>query len=49
VVDIYRKMAAKRYESEGINNDGGRRGQQQRRLQLRYDFVAASGVSCSKV
>ncbi|RRT44023.1 hypothetical protein B296_00015163 [Ensete ventricosum] len=41
-------MAAKRSESEGSSDDGGRRGQQQRWLRLRYDFVAASGVSCSK-
>ncbi|RZR80586.1 hypothetical protein BHM03_00006640 [Ensete ventricosum] len=36
-------MAAK-----GSSNSGGRRGQQQRRLRLHYDFVAASGVGCSK-
>ncbi|RWW06039.1 hypothetical protein GW17_00030661 [Ensete ventricosum] len=48
VADICRKMAAKRSESEASNDDGGRRGQQQRRLWLRCDFVAASGISCSK-
>ncbi|RRT71982.1 hypothetical protein B296_00020088 [Ensete ventricosum] len=41
-------MAAKRFESEGSSDDGGRRGQQQRRLQLCCDFMAASGVGCSK-
>ncbi|RZR73542.1 hypothetical protein BHM03_00025430 [Ensete ventricosum] len=41
-------MAAKRSESEGSSDDGGRRGQQRRWLRLRCDFVAASGVSCSK-
>ncbi|RRT37718.1 hypothetical protein B296_00031941 [Ensete ventricosum] len=48
VADICRKMAAKRSESEGSSDDGGRRGQQQRRLWLHCDFVAASGISCSK-
>ncbi|RWW53721.1 hypothetical protein BHE74_00039761 [Ensete ventricosum] len=36
-------MAAK-----GSSDDGGRRGQQQRRLRLRCDFVAASSVGYSK-
>ncbi|RRT39922.1 hypothetical protein B296_00033483 [Ensete ventricosum] len=36
-------MAAK-----GSSVGGGRRGQQQRRLRLRCDFVAASGIGCSK-
>ncbi|RWV88361.1 hypothetical protein GW17_00049557, partial [Ensete ventricosum] len=48
VADIYRKMAAKRSESEGSSDDGGRRGRQQRRLRLRCDFMAASGIGCSK-
>ncbi|RZS29195.1 hypothetical protein BHM03_00062897 [Ensete ventricosum] len=47
VADICRKMAAKRSESKGSSDDGGRRGQQQHRLLLRYDFLAASSVSCS--
>ncbi|RWW20921.1 hypothetical protein GW17_00014938 [Ensete ventricosum] len=42
------KMTAKRSESEGNSNDGGRRGQQLRRLRLRCDFMAAGGVGCSK-
>ncbi|RRT66997.1 hypothetical protein B296_00020872, partial [Ensete ventricosum] len=37
------RMAAK-----GSSDGGGRRGQQQRPLRLRCDFVAASGVGCSK-
>ncbi|RZS14108.1 hypothetical protein BHM03_00045768 [Ensete ventricosum] len=41
-------MAAKRFESEANSNDGGRRGQQQRWLRLRCDFVVADGVGCSK-
>ncbi|RRT65456.1 hypothetical protein B296_00001679 [Ensete ventricosum] len=41
-------MAAKRSELEGSSDDGGRRGQQQRRLRLHCDFVAAGGVGCSK-
>ncbi|RRT39009.1 hypothetical protein B296_00035121 [Ensete ventricosum] len=41
-------MTAKRSESEGSSDDGGRRGQQQCRLQLRCNFVAVNGVSCSK-
>ncbi|RRT64177.1 hypothetical protein B296_00010927 [Ensete ventricosum] len=41
-------MVAKRYESKGNSDDGGRRGQQHRRLWLRCDFVAASGIDCSK-
>ncbi|RRT59890.1 hypothetical protein B296_00027434 [Ensete ventricosum] len=43
-------MAAKRSESEGSSNYGGRRGQQLRwlRLRLQCDFVAAGGVGCSK-
>ncbi|RWW47528.1 hypothetical protein BHE74_00046473 [Ensete ventricosum] len=36
-------MAAK-----GSSDGGGRRGQQQRQLQLRCDFVATSGVDCNK-
>ncbi|RRT76438.1 hypothetical protein B296_00025146 [Ensete ventricosum] len=48
VVDICRKMTAKRFESEGSSDGGGRRGQQQRRLWLRCDFVAAGRVDCSK-
>ncbi|RWV95213.1 hypothetical protein GW17_00042178 [Ensete ventricosum] len=36
-------MAAK-----GSSNGRGRKGQQQRRLRLRCDFVATSGVGCSK-
>ncbi|RWW63051.1 hypothetical protein BHE74_00029790 [Ensete ventricosum] len=48
VDDICRKVAAKRSESEGNSDVRGRRGQQQHRLRLRCDFVAASGVSCSK-
>ncbi|RWV82510.1 hypothetical protein GW17_00055987 [Ensete ventricosum] len=48
VADICRKMAAKRSESEGSSDDGGRRGQQQCRLRLHCDFVAASGIGCSK-
>ncbi|RRT56306.1 hypothetical protein B296_00034155, partial [Ensete ventricosum] len=46
VADICRKMVAKRSESEGSSDGGGRRGQQQRRL--RCDFVTAGGVNCSK-
>ncbi|RZS04564.1 hypothetical protein BHM03_00034920 [Ensete ventricosum] len=45
---IYWKMAVKRSESEGSSDDGGRRGQQQRRLWLLCNFVAAGGVGCSK-
>ncbi|RRT64000.1 hypothetical protein B296_00022393 [Ensete ventricosum] len=41
-------MAVERSESGGSSDGGGRRGQQQCRLQLRYDFVAAGGVGCSK-
>ncbi|RWW29280.1 hypothetical protein GW17_00006207 [Ensete ventricosum] len=41
-------MAVKRSESGGSSEDGGRRGQQQHRLRLRYDFMAASGISSSK-
>ncbi|RWW63715.1 hypothetical protein BHE74_00029084 [Ensete ventricosum] len=41
-------MVANRSESEGNSNGGGRRGQQRRRLRLRCDFVAASGVSSNK-
>ncbi|RWV83119.1 hypothetical protein GW17_00055322, partial [Ensete ventricosum] len=48
VADICQKMAAKRSKLEGSSDGGGRRGQQQRRLRLRCDFVAAGGVSCSK-
>ncbi|RRT43603.1 hypothetical protein B296_00045966 [Ensete ventricosum] len=48
VTDIYRKMVAKRSESKGSNDDGGQREQQQCRLRLCCDFVAASGVGCSK-
>ncbi|RWV99157.1 hypothetical protein GW17_00037953 [Ensete ventricosum] len=48
VADIYRKMAAKRSELEGNSDGGGRRGQQQHRLQLRCDFMAAGGIDCSK-
>ncbi|RZR92382.1 hypothetical protein BHM03_00020685 [Ensete ventricosum] len=45
VADICRKKKSK---SKGSNDDGGRRGQQQRRLRLRCDFVATSGIGCSK-
>ncbi|RWW33339.1 hypothetical protein GW17_00001956 [Ensete ventricosum] len=48
MADIYRKMAAKRSEMEGSSDGEGRRGQQQRRLRLRCDFVATGGVGCSK-
>ncbi|RZS26695.1 hypothetical protein BHM03_00060072, partial [Ensete ventricosum] len=48
VADIYWKMVAERYELEGNSDDRGRRGQQQRRLQLRCDFEATCGVGCSK-
>ncbi|RWW33927.1 hypothetical protein GW17_00001330 [Ensete ventricosum] len=41
-------MTAERSELEGSSDDGGRRGQQQRRLRLRCDFVATGGVGCSK-
>ncbi|RZR83991.1 hypothetical protein BHM03_00010709 [Ensete ventricosum] len=41
-------MAAERSELEGSSDDGGRRGQQQRRLRLRCYFVAAGDVGCSK-
>ncbi|RZS24255.1 hypothetical protein BHM03_00057308 [Ensete ventricosum] len=41
-------MAAKRSESEGSINGGGRRGQQQRQLRLRCNFVATGSVGCSK-
>ncbi|RWV96078.1 hypothetical protein GW17_00041240 [Ensete ventricosum] len=41
-------MAAKRSKSEGSSDNGGRRGQQQRRLRLRCNFVAASDIGCSK-
>ncbi|RWW47135.1 hypothetical protein BHE74_00046899 [Ensete ventricosum] len=41
-------MVANRFELEGHSDGGGRRGQQRRRLRLRYDFVAASGVGSSK-
>ncbi|RZS25763.1 hypothetical protein BHM03_00059015 [Ensete ventricosum] len=34
--------------TKGNNDGGGRRGQQQRRLRLRCNFVAASGVGCNK-
>ncbi|RWV83483.1 hypothetical protein GW17_00054899 [Ensete ventricosum] len=33
---------------KGSIDSGGRRGQQQRRLRLRYNFMVASGVGCSK-
>ncbi|RRT78176.1 hypothetical protein B296_00015676 [Ensete ventricosum] len=39
---------AERSESGGSNDGGRRRGQQQCRLRLRYDFVATSGVGYSK-
>ncbi|RWV95115.1 hypothetical protein BHE74_00015883 [Ensete ventricosum] len=42
------KMATKRSESGGSSDGGGRRGHQQCRLRLRYDFVATGGVGCSK-
>ncbi|RWV78890.1 hypothetical protein GW17_00060060, partial [Ensete ventricosum] len=48
VVDICRKTTAKRSESKGSSDGGGRRGQQQRWLRLRCDFVAAGGIGCSK-
>ncbi|RWW65978.1 hypothetical protein BHE74_00026673 [Ensete ventricosum] len=48
VADICRKMTTKRSESEGSSDGGGRRGQQQRRLWLRCNFVAADGFGCSK-
>ncbi|RWW54055.1 hypothetical protein BHE74_00039387 [Ensete ventricosum] len=48
VADICRKMTAKRSDLEGSSDDGGRRVQQQCRLRLRYDFMAASAVGCSK-
>ncbi|RRT32352.1 hypothetical protein B296_00052304 [Ensete ventricosum] len=48
VADICRKMTAKRTESKSSSDGGGRRGQQQRRLWLRCDFVAVSGIGCSK-
>ncbi|RZS27557.1 hypothetical protein BHM03_00061050 [Ensete ventricosum] len=48
VADICWKMAAKRSELEGSSDDRGRRGQQQRRLRLWCDFVAAGGVGCNK-
>ncbi|RZS29415.1 hypothetical protein BHM03_00063146 [Ensete ventricosum] len=32
---------------KGSSDGGGRRGQQQRRLRLRCDFMVASGVGCS--
>ncbi|RRT67658.1 hypothetical protein BHE74_00013049 [Ensete ventricosum] len=37
-------MAAERSKSGGSSDGGGRRGQQQCRLRLRCDFVAAGGV-----
>ncbi|RWW67444.1 hypothetical protein BHE74_00025112 [Ensete ventricosum] len=49
VADIRRKMVTKRSESEGNCDGGGKRGQQQHRLWLRCDFVAAGGVGCSMV
>ncbi|RRT32892.1 hypothetical protein B296_00055945, partial [Ensete ventricosum] len=48
VADICRKMAAKRSESKGSSDSGGRKGQQRSQLRLRCDFVAADGVGCSK-
>ncbi|RZS11436.1 hypothetical protein BHM03_00042767 [Ensete ventricosum] len=48
MADINRKMAAKRSETEGSSDDGGRRGQQQCWLRLRCDLVAAGGIECSK-
>ncbi|RZR90418.1 hypothetical protein BHM03_00018299 [Ensete ventricosum] len=33
--------------ANGSSDGGGRRGQQKRRLRLRCDFVAASGIGCS--
>ncbi|RZS02153.1 hypothetical protein BHM03_00032136 [Ensete ventricosum] len=48
VADINRKMAAEKSKLEGSSDDGGKMGQQQRRLQLRYDFVATGGIGCSK-
>ncbi|RWW01602.1 hypothetical protein GW17_00035343 [Ensete ventricosum] len=39
---------AKRSKLEGSSDGGGRREQQQCRLRLRCDFVAAGGVDCSK-
>ncbi|RZR84295.1 hypothetical protein BHM03_00011081 [Ensete ventricosum] len=41
-------MVAKRSESKGNSNGGGRRGQQQHRLWLWCDFVVADGIGCSK-
>ncbi|RWW01323.1 hypothetical protein GW17_00035654 [Ensete ventricosum] len=41
-------MVANRSESEGNSDGGGRRGHQRRRLRLRCDFVAASGIDSSK-
>ncbi|RZS23164.1 hypothetical protein BHM03_00056040 [Ensete ventricosum] len=41
-------MVANRSESEGSSDGGGRRGQQRHQLRLRCDFVATSGVGCSK-
>ncbi|KAJ8472288.1 hypothetical protein OPV22_026631 [Ensete ventricosum] len=41
-------MAAERSELEDSSDDGGRRGQQQRRLWLLCDFVVAGGIGCSK-
>ncbi|RRT48304.1 hypothetical protein B296_00035074 [Ensete ventricosum] len=41
-------MAAKRSESKGSSDGGGKRGQQRCRLRLRCDFVAAGDVGCSK-
>ncbi|RZR73406.1 hypothetical protein BHM03_00023730 [Ensete ventricosum] len=50
VANICQKMAAKRSKLKGSSDDGGRRGQQQRRLRLRLrlrcDFVAVGGVGC---
>ncbi|RZS08348.1 hypothetical protein BHM03_00039303 [Ensete ventricosum] len=48
VADICRKMAAKRSESKGSSDSGGRKGQQRSQLRLQCDFVAADGVGCSK-
>ncbi|RWW48648.1 hypothetical protein BHE74_00045261, partial [Ensete ventricosum] len=48
VTDICQKMVAKGSESKGSSDDGGRRGQQQRRLRLHFDFMAASDIDCSK-
>ncbi|RWW62306.1 hypothetical protein BHE74_00030573, partial [Ensete ventricosum] len=48
VADICRKMATKRSESEGSSDGKGRRGQQQYRLRVWCNFVAAGGIGCSK-